>query len=209
MVAFVVSILFVTAAIGMVQGATPATVTLPGEANMRSGAGTSFSVLRTGHKGEKYEVVGSAKDSSSRTWYKVKVGTGFGYVAGWLVTYTPAKSSPPSPAASTSTQKSTQTTPAATTRYAVATEDGNFDPDRSRDHLRKVDDCQVEDVSAHHCRCEGLVGQDLVQGRLHLTQTEAEHRLCRLVGCEGPNRQGAGHASEGLRGISSALLVEA
>lgn len=123
-VVLIVSILFITASIGPVQGGTPASVTLPGEANIRSGAGTSFNVLRTGHKGESYEVVGSTKDGSSRTWYKVKVGTGFGYVAGWLVTYTPAKASSPSPVAPTSTQESTPTTSAATTRYAVATEDG-------------------------------------------------------------------------------------
>ena len=120
---FIVSMLLVTAAIGVVQGASSASVTLPGEANIRSGAGTSFSVLKVGHKGERYDVAGSAKDSSGRTWYKVKVANGFGYVAGWLVTYTPAKTSP-SPVTPPFTQKPVTTTAGSTTRYAVATEDG-------------------------------------------------------------------------------------
>ncbi|MHB8071615.1 MAG: N-acetylmuramoyl-L-alanine amidase [Candidatus Cryosericum sp.] len=129
-VTLIVSILLVTAAVGMVKGATAATVTIPDEANIRSGAGTSFSVLRIGHKGEQFEVAGSTKDSSGRTWYKLKVGTGFGYVAGWLVTYTPAKATPSTPAPTTSPQKApaataaVTATAAATTRYAVATEDG-------------------------------------------------------------------------------------
>ncbi len=117
--------MLVTAFAGLAQGATPATVTIPGEANIRSGAGTSFSVLRVGHKGERYEAVGSVKDSSSRTWYKVKVGTGFGYVAGWLVTYTPARTSTSSPAPTPPIpQKTPAVTTAVTTRYAVATENG-------------------------------------------------------------------------------------
>jgi N-acetylmuramoyl-L-alanine amidase len=121
---FIVSVLLVTAVVGLVQGATTATVTIPDEANIRSGAGTSFSVVRIAHKGEQYEVVSSTKDSSSRTWYKVKVGTGVGYVAGWLVTYAPTKTSASSSVPVTSTQKTPQVAAAATWRYAVATEDG-------------------------------------------------------------------------------------
>lgn len=118
-----------------------ATVTVTDEANLRSGAGTSYSIVRVGHKGEKFEVAGTAKDTSGRTWYRVQVdGTKTAYVAGWLVSYTPAPASSPattSPstagasAASSASSPSTGTskppsssTSTASTRYAVAVEDG-------------------------------------------------------------------------------------
>src|SRR5450756_3047885 len=68
---FIVLVLFVTAIVGTVRGDTTAAVTIPDEANIRSGAGTTFSVIRVGHKGEKFESVGSFKDTSGRTWYKI------------------------------------------------------------------------------------------------------------------------------------------
>jgi len=121
--------------------AAAATVTITDEANLRSGAGTSYSIVRVGHKGEKFEVDGTAKDVSGRTWYRVRVGVAAtAYVAGWLVSYAPASASapattPPStPATSSSTSTPPQTasvskapsssTSTAATRYAVAVEDG-------------------------------------------------------------------------------------
>jgi len=124
---FIVLVLFLGAIVGMVRGDTTAAVTIPGEANIRSGAGTTFSVIRVAHKGEKYEAVGSSKDTSGRTWYKIPVGTSFGFVAGWLVTYAPATTSPASPAVSKPVPAKAEPTASAqpsSTRYAVVVEDG-------------------------------------------------------------------------------------
>ena len=74
---FIVLVLFLGAIVGMVRGDTTAAVTIPDEANIRSGASTTFSVILVAHKGEKYEAVGSSKDTSGRTWYKVRVGASF------------------------------------------------------------------------------------------------------------------------------------
>jgi N-acetylmuramoyl-L-alanine amidase/uncharacterized protein YgiM (DUF1202 family) len=124
---FIVLVLFVGAIVGTVRGDTTATVMIPDEANIRSGAGTTFSVIRVGHKGEKYEVVGSSKDTSGRTWYKIRVGASFGFVAGWLVTYVSATTSPAGPAVSKSVPAKAEPTVSAqssSTRYAVVVEDG-------------------------------------------------------------------------------------
>ncbi|MBA4365648.1 MAG: hypothetical protein C0398_06595 [Coprothermobacter sp.] len=124
---FLVLALFLGAIVGTVRGDTTATVTIPDEANIRSGAGTTFSVIGVAHKGEKYEAVGSSKDGSGRTWYKIRVGTSFGFVAGWLVTYAPAITSPASPAVLTPVPAKVEPTASAvssSTRYAVVVEDG-------------------------------------------------------------------------------------
>jgi uncharacterized protein YgiM (DUF1202 family) len=124
---FLVLALFLGVTVGTVRGDTTATVTIPDEANIRSGAGTTFSVIGVAHKGEKYEAVGSSKDGSGRTWYKIRVGTSFGFVAGWLVTYAPAITSPASPAVSTPVPAKVEPTASAassSTRYAVVVEDG-------------------------------------------------------------------------------------
>src|SRR5450759_3680993 len=124
---FILLVLFVGVIVGTVQGDTTAAVTIPDQANIRSGAGTTFSVIRVAHEGEKFEPVGSSKDTSGRTWYKIRVGASFGFVAGWLVTYTPATKSPVSPAVSKPTPaKVVPTVPAqsSSTRYAVVVEDG-------------------------------------------------------------------------------------
>src|SRR5450756_2310291 len=124
---FIVLVLFVTAIVGMVRGDTTAAVTIPDEANIRSGASTTFSVIRVAHKGEKNEAVGSSKDTSGRTWYKIRVGTSFGFVAGWLVTYAPAATSPASSAVSKPVPAKAEPTASAqssSTRYAVVVEDG-------------------------------------------------------------------------------------
>lgn len=108
--------------VGAVSADTPATVTIQDEANIRSGAGTTFSIIRVGHKGEKFEVLGSAKDTVGRSWYRIKTGTSTGYVAGWLVTYVPATVTlkpAPAPVAPAAT-----VTTVASGRIAVTIEDG-------------------------------------------------------------------------------------
>ena len=124
---FLVLVLFLGVVAGTARGDTTATVTIPDEANIRSGAGTTFSVIGVAHSGEKYEAVGSSKDGSGRTWYKIRVGASLGFVAGWLVTYAPAVRTPVSPAVSTAPPANAEPTLSAvssSTRYAVIVEDG-------------------------------------------------------------------------------------
>jgi N-acetylmuramoyl-L-alanine amidase len=115
-------VFFFISLVGAVSADTPATVTVQDEANIRSGAGTAFSIIQVGHKGDKFEVLGSAKDTSGRSWYKVKAGSSAGYVAGWLVTYSPATVTP-KPPAPPATPAAT-VTPVASGRFAVVIEDG-------------------------------------------------------------------------------------
>ncbi len=125
-VVFIVLALLLGAIAGTVRGDTAAAVTILDEANIRSGAGTTFSVIRVGHKGERFEASGSSKDASGRTWYKIQVGASFGFVASWLVTYVPATTSPASPAASKSvpaTAEPTASVQSSSTRYAIVVED--------------------------------------------------------------------------------------
>lgn len=49
--------------------------------NVRSGPGSSYSDLYTMVKGEKLEYLGSAKDSSGATWYKIQY---YSYGTGWV-----------------------------------------------------------------------------------------------------------------------------
>ena len=124
---FLVLVLFLGVIIGTVRGDTTATVTIPDQANIRSGAGTTFSVIRVAHKGETIEAVGSSKDTSGRTWYKIRVGSSFGFVAGWLVTYAQATKTPAMPAISKPdpiTAKPTAPVQSSSTRYAVVVEAG-------------------------------------------------------------------------------------
>lgn len=124
---FLVVVLLLGAIVGTVLGDTTATVTIPDEANIRLGAGTTFSVIRVAHKGEKFEAVGSSKDTSGRTWYRIRVGASFGFVAGWLVTYARATTPQVSPAVSKpapATTKPTIPSQSSSTRYAVVVEDG-------------------------------------------------------------------------------------
>ncbi|MFZ2413297.1 MAG: hypothetical protein WAW16_03685, partial [Candidatus Cryosericum sp.] len=79
MIAGFIVLAFLIASIGgTVRGDTTASVTVTDEANIRSGAGTTFSVIRVAHKAEKFEAVGSLKDTSGRTWYKIRLGASFG-----------------------------------------------------------------------------------------------------------------------------------
>lgn len=104
---------------GTVTGTSTATVKVNGDVNIRSGAGTGFSVVRVGHKGDSFGVAGSTKDSSGRLWYKINVGSGAAFIAGWLVTYVPSTKSPvptkPSPS---------KPSPVVSKRYAVTLENG-------------------------------------------------------------------------------------
>lgn len=49
--------------------------------NIRSGPGTNYRILGSVRYGTKLEITGT-----SGSWYKIKYGTGTGYIAGWLVT---------------------------------------------------------------------------------------------------------------------------
>ncbi len=124
---FIVLVLLVASIAGTVRGDTTASVTVTDEANIRSGAGTTFSVIRVAHKAEKFEAVGSSKDTSGRTWYKIRLGASFGFVAGWLVTYAPATTVAPAPAVTKPVPATVEPTASAqpsSTRYAVVVEDG-------------------------------------------------------------------------------------
>ena len=124
---FVVLILLLGTVAGTVRGNTAAAVVITDEANIRSGAGTTFSMIRVAHKAEKFEAVGSSKDTSGRTWYKIRIGALFGFVAWCLVTYTPAAISPASPTVSKpapATTKPAVPAQSSSTRYAVVVDDG-------------------------------------------------------------------------------------
>lgn len=116
----IIAIFLVGSVVSVAHGDTAASITIKDEANIRSGAGTAFSVVRVGRKGEQFEVLGSAKDTSNRTWYKIKIGSSAGFVAGWLVTYTPATVTPKKP----SSTPAVTVTPVSSKRYAVVIEDG-------------------------------------------------------------------------------------
>ncbi|MBP3414023.1 MAG: SH3 domain-containing protein, partial [Clostridia bacterium] len=73
--------------------------------NVRSGAGSSYSKVTTVNSGATYTVLGSAKDSSGKVWYKISVGGKTGYI---ISTY--AKLSTAS--TTTTTKKPTTTTAA-------------------------------------------------------------------------------------------------
>ena len=55
------------------------------DVNVRSGAGTKYSIIGSMSKGTSYEVSGSKKDSSGNLWYKIKFGSATGYVSGSYV----------------------------------------------------------------------------------------------------------------------------
>ena len=48
--------------------------------NMRSGAGTGYSVVQTLSRGTEVNIIGEAKDSDGTRWYKISVGGKTGYV---------------------------------------------------------------------------------------------------------------------------------
>jgi len=83
--------------------------------NIRKGAGTTYAKLTTVKKGATFEVLGTAKDSSGKLWYKIKVNNDTGYILGDFakVTGTPA----------TTTTVTTGTTAAASTQKLTVTGD--------------------------------------------------------------------------------------
>jgi serine/threonine-protein kinase len=67
-------------------GTNATVVGQPGSKNVRSGAGTKYSVLATLHTGERVRIVGSGYDSGGYVWYKVFLPTGTeGWIAGQLI----------------------------------------------------------------------------------------------------------------------------
>lgn len=54
--------------------------------NYRSGAGTSYSKLGTLRKGDKYTIIGNAKDSGGTVWYKINVSGVNAYICSSYVT---------------------------------------------------------------------------------------------------------------------------
>ena len=91
--------------------ATKQIVTVTGDpVNVRSGADTSKSKIAVVHKGEKYDYLGSAKDSSKTVWYKISVGGKTGYI---ISTY--AKVSTVSVTTTTTAKATTKATTAGTT----------------------------------------------------------------------------------------------
>jgi SH3 domain-containing protein/NlpC/P60 family protein len=52
--------------------------------NFRTGPGTQYSIVDVLSKGTRLAVLGSARDRSNRTWYRVRIASGrTGWVAGW------------------------------------------------------------------------------------------------------------------------------
>ncbi|MGN0595146.1 MAG: SH3 domain-containing protein [Hominimerdicola sp.] len=52
--------------------------------NVRSGAGTSYSKLTTITYGTEVTIIGTSKDSSGATWYKITVGSGWSQITGYV-----------------------------------------------------------------------------------------------------------------------------
>lgn len=76
--------------------------------NVRSGAGTSYSVIGSLSKGKSASVVGT-----SGNWYKIKYGSGYGYIS---ASYTSAKA----PSSSTTNTPPTTSTSSGKTYYSTA-----------------------------------------------------------------------------------------
>ncbi len=80
------------------------TVKVNGGLNVRSGAGTSYSVIGSLSNGSKVEIV-----ETSGTWYKIKYGSGYGYVSKDYITVS-SSSSGNSSSSSTGSSSSSSTT---------------------------------------------------------------------------------------------------
>jgi hypothetical protein len=57
----------------------------------RRGPGTSFAIIRVLPPGTSLVSLGSASDAADRTWYRVRFGARYGWVAGWLTRAGPAR----------------------------------------------------------------------------------------------------------------------
>ena len=69
----------ITIIVILITTSIPAVVNC-GALNMRSGAGTNYSVVTTLTKNTAVTITGEAKDSSGTLWYKITAGSKTGYV---------------------------------------------------------------------------------------------------------------------------------
>ena len=76
------------------------TVKVSNSLNVRSGAGTSYSVLGSLSNGAKVEIV-----ETSGTWYKIKYGSGYGYVSKDYITVSSSSNTTTKPESSTTLKK--------------------------------------------------------------------------------------------------------
>ena len=95
-----------------VSDKTSITGTTTDSLNMRKGAGTGFAVLKTLNKKAKVTVTVKAFDKDGKAWYKVKNGTGYGYVSADYVTLAAA-------AKTTTTTQTKKTTTSTASKTAV------------------------------------------------------------------------------------------
>ena len=75
------------------------TVKVSNSLNVRSGAGTSYSVLGSLSNGAKVEIV-----ETSGTWYKIKYGSGYGYVSKDYITVSSSNNTTTSPGTNTTSK---------------------------------------------------------------------------------------------------------
>ena len=81
------------------------TVKVNGGLNVRSGAGTGYSVIGSLSNGSKVEIV-----ETSGTWYKIKYGSGYGYVSKDYITVSSSSSGSSSSSSTGSSNSSSSTT---------------------------------------------------------------------------------------------------
>ncbi|MBQ6796375.1 MAG: SH3 domain-containing protein [Clostridia bacterium] len=71
-----------------VYAATQKLTVTANKVNVRSGAGTGYSRIATANKGDVFTSLGTAKDSSGKTWYKISVNGKTGYIISTYVKVT-------------------------------------------------------------------------------------------------------------------------
>ena len=96
------------------------TIKVNGALNVRSGAGTNYSVLGSLSNGAKVEIVGT-----SGSWYKIKYGSGYGYVSKDYVTVSSSSnnSSSNSGSSNSGSSNNTTTTPSTSTTGTIKVND--------------------------------------------------------------------------------------
>ena len=96
------------------------TVKVSNSLNVRSGAGTNYSVLGSLSNGAKVEIVGT-----SGSWYKIKYGSGYGYVSKEYVTVSSSSnnSSSNSGSSNSGSSNNTITTPSTSTTGTIKVND--------------------------------------------------------------------------------------
>lgn len=95
---------------GYVQGAVTnesysntVTATAQGGTNIRKGAGSAMTWIKTLGSNTQISIVLTTKDSSGKTWYKFKYGSGYAYICGSYVTLSNSGSSSSTSSVSSST----------------------------------------------------------------------------------------------------------